>query len=267
MSGSRPALCVAVGLFVFVFVQRGWSPPPTALPHTAQVPAPPLESPVPVSVSVPTRQTAELLRTQRPTASTPIDLNVGGQHYTITIDTLTRFNDSLLFRMFSRSRSESESASPKSDVPYFIDRDGILFRYILNYLRAGDQMPLNGFWAAAPGGSVNSGEPNQKYHKTALNFEVAAEAQYYELNGLISLLNDPLLTCTLCGQLIRLSDATPYSVGPQSVTTPNGAWYSANVYAVRSQCLAAQQIINARVASEGRAPFGPPQLALHEFSP
>ncbi|XP_028654156.1 BTB/POZ domain-containing protein KCTD21-like [Erpetoichthys calabaricus] len=62
----------------------------------------------------------------------PISLNVGGQVYTTTLGTLTKFQDSMLGAMF-----KGELPLLKDDKGnYFIDRDGKIFRHILNYLRS-----------------------------------------------------------------------------------------------------------------------------------
>jgi len=64
-----------------------------------------------------------------------VELNVGGVFYTTTLSTLTRNGESLLGQMFTgRSR---EPVLRDSKGKYFIDRDGVLFRYTLDYLRDG----------------------------------------------------------------------------------------------------------------------------------
>jgi hypothetical protein len=77
-------------------------------------------------------------------------------------------------------------------------------------------MTFSGFYTVVPGGSVNLGDPNPRYQKTALNHAVMAEAKYYKLRGLISLLDNPNLKCRLCKQMVRLADATPFSIGPRT---------------------------------------------------
>ncbi|CAE1317127.1 BTB/POZ domain-containing protein KCTD6,BTB/POZ domain-containing protein KCTD21 [Acanthosepion pharaonis] len=63
--------------------------------------------------------------------SKPVSLNVGGVIYTTSFLTLISYPDSMLARMF-----EGDLPSAKDrDGNFFIDRDGNLFRYILNYLR------------------------------------------------------------------------------------------------------------------------------------
>ena len=60
-----------------------------------------------------------------------IKLNVVGQHFTTSLQTLTKDPGSMLHAMFS-GRFDTKPAEGGS---YFIDRDGTHFRYILNYLR------------------------------------------------------------------------------------------------------------------------------------
>lgn len=62
-----------------------------------------------------------------------IELNVGGQVYTTRLQTLTSVPNSLLWTTFTQ---KSPSDIPKdSKGRFFLDRDGLLFRYILDYLR------------------------------------------------------------------------------------------------------------------------------------
>jgi len=60
-----------------------------------------------------------------------VKLEVGGQFFSSTLETLTKVPDSLLGRMFS-GRYPLEF-TPEGRI--FIDRDGSHFRHILNYLR------------------------------------------------------------------------------------------------------------------------------------
>jgi hypothetical protein len=62
-----------------------------------------------------------------------VDLNVGGTLYSTTRTTLLR-HDSMLAAMFS-GRHELKR---RADGRVFIDRDGELFKYVLQYLRDGD---------------------------------------------------------------------------------------------------------------------------------
>lgn len=62
----------------------------------------------------------------------PVSLNVGGEIYTTTLDTVTRCRDSMLGAMFTGQIPVLRDN--RGNV--FIDRDGKVFRYILNYLRS-----------------------------------------------------------------------------------------------------------------------------------
>lgn len=66
-----------------------------------------------------------------------VTLNVGGTVYNTTRGTLCRFEGSMLERMFNRTPDDPLRAVADSHGQYFIDRDGALFRHILNYLRDG----------------------------------------------------------------------------------------------------------------------------------
>lgn len=62
-----------------------------------------------------------------------VELNVGGVFYTASLATLTKYKESQLGKVFT---GESELKLVKdSKGKYFLDRDGVLFRYILDYLR------------------------------------------------------------------------------------------------------------------------------------
>ncbi|XP_046863383.1 uncharacterized protein LOC124457139 [Xenia sp. Carnegie-2017] len=90
-----------------------------------------------------------------------IRLNVGGQVFKTSIETLLKDPDSMLAAMFS----ERFNVKPdEEDGAYFIDRDGTHFRYILNYLRTGKLI----------------------YPKTnkILAKELYLEAEFYQINGL-----------------------------------------------------------------------------------
>ncbi|XP_039598534.1 BTB/POZ domain-containing protein KCTD12-like [Polypterus senegalus] len=67
------------------------------------------------------------------TFSEIIELNVGGQVYVTRHATLVSVPDSLLWTMFSQKKPKELARDSKGR--YFLDRDGFLFRYILDYLR------------------------------------------------------------------------------------------------------------------------------------
>nr|XP_060634446.1 BTB/POZ domain-containing protein KCTD8 [Anolis sagrei ordinatus] len=70
-----------------------------------------------------------------------VELNVGGQVYVTRHATLLSVPDSTLAHMFSPRRGNSVGGGSPRELPrdsrarFFLDRDGFLFRYILDYLR------------------------------------------------------------------------------------------------------------------------------------
>ncbi|XP_054424213.1 BTB/POZ domain-containing protein KCTD16 [Pteronotus mesoamericanus] len=64
-----------------------------------------------------------------------MELNVGGQVYFTRHSTLISIPHSLLWKMFSPKRDMANDLAKDSKGRFFIDRDGFLFRYILDYLR------------------------------------------------------------------------------------------------------------------------------------
>ena len=61
-----------------------------------------------------------------------VDINVGGHVYTTSLAGLTRYPDSMLGVMFSGRRPVAKDSRGS----FFIDRDGPMFRYVLNFLRS-----------------------------------------------------------------------------------------------------------------------------------
>ena len=98
--------------------------------------------------------------------STKVNLNVGGQHFTTTVQTLTKDPDSMLGAMFSGRFP----MKPSEDGTFFIDRDGTYFRYILNYLHDGK--------LSLPEGA------------TVIE-EIEAEAEFYQIQGILEELGKP----------------------------------------------------------------------------
>lgn len=62
-----------------------------------------------------------------------IELNVGGVFYTASLTTLKSQPDSLLADLFTGKQPITKDSKGR----YFLDRDGVLFRYVLDYLRDG----------------------------------------------------------------------------------------------------------------------------------
>ena len=79
-----------------------------------------------------------------PSTSTSVKLNVGGEFFTTSRQTLTRDPSSILAVMFSTERNPDPffnpmdygmKQQPSEDGSFFIDRDGKHFGIVLNYLR------------------------------------------------------------------------------------------------------------------------------------
>jgi len=113
--------------------------PPVVVAKISGVPCP----------ATPTRYTA------------PVHIDVGGSIYTSSLETLTRFPESKLARMFNGSVPIVLDTLKQH---YFIDRDGEMFRYVLNYLRTQRLVVPSEFT-----------EFEQLYE----------EARYYELAGML----------------------------------------------------------------------------------
>ena len=96
-----------------------------------------------------------------------VELNVGGDKFTTDIRTLLRHKDSI----FPRLLKDFDRSRPLTKV--FVDRDSKHFRFILNYMRQGEEV----FRCTALRG------------KDALDIEeMICEARYYRLSGFMKLL-------------------------------------------------------------------------------
>ena len=105
--------------------------------------------------------------------SSTVKLNVGGQHFTTSVQTLTKDPNSMLAAMFS-GRFDMK---PSEDGSFFIDRDGTHFRFILNFLRTGK--------LTLPEGA------------TCIK-ELEEEAEFYQIQGLIEALRPAKVTVEAC---------------------------------------------------------------------
>ncbi|XP_052004886.1 BTB/POZ domain-containing protein KCTD12-like [Xyrauchen texanus] len=127
-----------------------------------------------------------------------IELNVGGQVYVTRHTTLTAVPGSLLCNMFSKKTPKELARDSKGR--YFLDRDGFLFRYILDYLR-----------------DLNLVLPDYFPEKSRLQ----REAQFFQLRELTKLLipkmsKDNSITDEICqsdSEEPSVQSATPL-VGP-----------------------------------------------------
>lgn len=95
-----------------------------------------------------------------------LNLNVGGFVYTTTLNTITRDPNSMLGRMFSGRQKIAKDSKGN----YFIDRDGSLFRHVLNFLRT---------W------ELCLPQPFDEFE------QLRAEANFYQVGDLIKALQIP----------------------------------------------------------------------------
>ncbi|XP_068760882.1 uncharacterized protein [Montipora capricornis] len=95
--------------------------------------------------------------------SKTLKLNIGGQFFTTSLETMKKDPGSMLHAMFS-GRFDTK---PSEDGSYFIDRDGTHFRYILNYLRSGKLVV-----------------PEDKIVRK----ELLNEAEFYQIQGIVDVL-------------------------------------------------------------------------------
>ena len=100
--------------------------------------------------------------------SSTVKLNVGGQHFVTSVQTLRKDPNSMLAAMFSGKFD----AKPSEDGSFFIDRDGTHFRFILNYLRDGELILPEG---------------------ATFFRELRKEAEFYQIQGILDELNPPPL--------------------------------------------------------------------------
>jgi hypothetical protein len=95
-----------------------------------------------------------------------IELNVGGSVYCTTISTLLSEKNSLFETLINKETEQVKDSNNR----YFIDRDGPLFNYILDYLR-------NKLLFVPPDNLI---ETNR----------LKIEAEYYKLDDMVKLLNE-----------------------------------------------------------------------------
>uniref|UniRef100_A0A4W6E636 Potassium channel tetramerization domain containing 6b n=3 Tax=Percomorphaceae TaxID=1489872 RepID=A0A4W6E636_LATCA len=130
----------------------------------------------------------EKVEQARKKMTTPVTLNVGGHLYTTSLSTLQRYPDSMLGAMFRGDFPTTRDSQGN----YFIDRDGTLFRYILNFLRTSElTLPVD-------------------FTETDL---LRKEADFYQIEPLIQCLNDPkpLYPPDIFEQVVELSSTRKLS--------------------------------------------------------
>ena len=92
--------------------------------------------------------------------SNTLKLNIGGQLFTTSLETMKKDPGSMFHAMFS----ERFDTKPAEDGSYFIDRDATHFRVILQYLRTGELVV-----------------PDDKI----IRKELLTEAEFYQIQGMI----------------------------------------------------------------------------------
>jgi hypothetical protein len=122
-----------------------------------------------------------------------VRLNVGGEIFTTTRATLLRYPDSMLGAMFSGSLATGVDENGC----YFIDRDGSIFRHVLNFLRCGRLVVPADF---------------QQFDL------LAAEADFYQLEGLIEAISQ--LRSSRGGSFIEVIEVR---VGPTATMPTNNS--------------------------------------------
>lgn len=130
-----------------------------------------------------------------------VELNVGGVFYSTSLSTLTKEPDSMLGQIFSGKPSAAKGQIVKdSKGKYFIDRDGVLFRYILDFVRNG-KLVL----------------PENFHEKERLK----QEAEHFKLSNMVKSIDRAVIVHTpKPAHLPPLVNSTPQQVAP-SVPIPN----------------------------------------------
>ncbi|XP_063601831.1 BTB/POZ domain-containing protein Tiwaz-like isoform X2 [Penaeus indicus] len=122
-------------------------------------PTPPLYPTQPKISGIPTVAAASRF-------TAPVHIDVGGSIYTSSLETLTRYPESRLARLFNGSIPIVLDSLKQH---YFIDRDGKMFRHILNYMRHGRTLLPDDF----------------SDHDLLLE-----EARFFEISGLVKQVED-----------------------------------------------------------------------------
>lgn len=123
-----------------------------------------------------------------------VELNVGGVFYTTALSTLVKDEDSLLGKMFSGASKPAAIKDAKGR--YFLDRDGVLFRYILDYLR-NQKLVL----------------PENFHEKERLK----AEAEYFQLPTMVQSISD--LTTTSHVNKVTVNNSSGLIPSPDNQVT------------------------------------------------
>ncbi|RUP45940.1 BTB/POZ protein [Jimgerdemannia flammicorona] len=114
-------------------------------------------------------------------SSTRLRFNVGGHHHETTFETVRRFPDTLLGRLFSESNLNANPPVPDKNGEYFFDRDGDLFVVVIGFYRNGGRVLLPRVWdRCAPEAMVRSME-RVPYSPLLSFFSTEAELIYFQI--------------------------------------------------------------------------------------
>ncbi|KAM3617593.1 uncharacterized protein V6R79_008585 [Siganus canaliculatus] len=193
---ERPCRTAKLILEFIILQQDIREVPVVAAAAAAAAAPPPLLHPLVCAVllqpvaehSCPVRPAANITHCLAEPMTTPVTLNVGGHLYTTSLSTLQRYPDSMLGAMFRGDFPTTRDSQGN----YFIDRDGTLFRYILNFLRTSElTLPVD-------------------FTETDL---LRKEADFYQIEPLIQCLNDPkpLYPTDIFEQVVELSSTRKLS--------------------------------------------------------
>ena len=128
--------------------------------------------------------------------SSTVKLNVGGQYFVTSVQTLRKDPNSMLAAMFSGKFDTKIS----EDGSFFIDRDGTHFRFILNYLRDGELILRK---------------------RAKFLDELRKEAEFYQIQGILDKLKPP---SQFEGSEILTSEAHQQSLKGWLPTHLEGEW-------------------------------------------
>ncbi|CAG8558214.1 139_t:CDS:2 [Acaulospora morrowiae] len=128
-----------------------------------------------------------------------IILNVGGTKYETYKSILTAHEETLLGTMFSERNNEM--LHPTNGNEYFIDRDGKIFRYIVQYYRTGRI-----YWPT-PSSTISRQELEDEYDYYQIPFEKPIEEVTPPLNPVVEKLNGFVFSLrTLIKELIATGE-------------------------------------------------------------
>ncbi|KAG9299945.1 hypothetical protein G9A89_009673 [Geosiphon pyriformis] len=108
-------------------------------------------------------------------------LNVGGIKYETYRSTLTHYPDTLLGTMFSDRNRHLNRPTNATSNEYFIDRDGHLFRYILQFYRTGTIYPLDPANSEPSMTTLTTINSLSGVHSQALLKEIYAEIDFFQI--------------------------------------------------------------------------------------